>query len=566
MVYMNAITNKKVFENAIRQGNLSRVQEYLSKDLESGQLAQLLNTTLPGGELPLHLAIRNNHPKITKLFLEKGADPLKRDLQRMQALDHASFSNNPLHKAHILSKTTSQDLQKVQDQMGMKVLGAETRLKNKINKYKTAPLSFFCPELGKEVYYGNLTNIDEENLNTKDENGLAPIHYAILGNRSEALLELLKKGADYKILGPNNDSLLHIAAMRTIDPRILPFLLQIGLDPNTRNENGETPLHYASIEDNLIGINTLVQAKANPEAKDSQKIAPFAFVGDFVSERDPLNVSFSDFLFPTLALSPFIIPMLTKNAWISPQLASNFATILPSIQNYAPKLFVGYAIFGMFTPSPPKERTGIHASGSLLDLGAVLAQVFLSSYLPPWARTGVALWNQYAILRNVTSGLQTCYQNTGYRNPAKIGAKALIHSISVSNCLQQIPRIIQSYFTDLAVGDFLKSFKAYQTNVKLDPTCETQTCKDLKKKTGESLFEYYKKLEKKPEDIKDATAETDLWSEVKKLKNFNQKELKNLYNTWILSVHPDKHGSEDIFNAGTNIKNCLNLKFKGKSC
>ncbi|MBX9923106.1 MAG: ankyrin repeat domain-containing protein [Rhabdochlamydiaceae bacterium] len=562
---MNTISLQKDFEKAISQGNVSLVQKSLSQGCT-------LDKLLPSGELPLNLAIRKDHPEITRLFLEKGANPLQKDIQRMQALDHASFSHNPLHKAHILSAVIrSNDLQKIQRQMQNKVQGSDAKLKNKINIYKTAGISFFTPPLGKEIYQGNLQNINKDNINRIDSNGLAPIHYAILGNQIHAVGELIALGADRTIPGPDGDSLLHIASMRNINPAILRMLLDVEsglmLNPNAKNAKGQTPMHYASIEDNLIAIRLLTLAGGNSSITDSQGAAPFAFIGAFVSDRDPLKLHLNDFLYPAIIGSALLLPIAIQNGWLSLESANQTAQTLMTIQTYLPKAmlaYVGLQIFGLqsISPSPPQERTGIYSNPSLLDLASFVTQTLFSSYLPSWAKTGLTLYNTYSILRNTGQGFQTCYQNLGYRNPLKIGIKALLHSISVTPYLLTVQQTASSYFQKKALENTLKEVPEALSAYKKNPKSA-----DLKTKAGKNLFEYYTQLRKKPEDIKIESAELELWPSVEK--DLTKKDLKTLWRGWSLINHPDKNkleGADAVFKAAQNINECLELKLDGDSC
>lgn len=434
---MNSVSEQKNFEKAIYQGSTELAKKSLSQGCN-------LSTPLPGGELPLHLAIRRNHPELTKLFLDKGANPTQKDLQRMQAIDHASFSNNPLHKAHILSFVTGHDVQKTQKQMQNNLLGADTKLKNKINRYKTAGLSLFSPILGKTVYQGNLREINKNNINTLDANGLAPIHYAILGNQVETFAKLIALGADIKILGPDQDSLLHFASLRNTHTDILKILLRFGLDPNAKNAQGQTPLHYASIEDNLAAIFILVKGgKANTDLVDSQGKTPFSLVGSFVTDRDPLKISSQDLFNPLLLSSMLLLPFALQKDWISPE---GMNTTILAAQQYLPKAIIGYIGYQLFFPGPPQERTGIYSDGAIWEVLPFMAQMFFSDQLPSWCKTGLTIWNSYKLLRHMQQGLQTCYQNIGYRNPLQIGMKAFAHSFSLAPLTMQIAELIRPYY------------------------------------------------------------------------------------------------------------------------
>jgi ankyrin repeat protein len=560
-MHINSTAQQKEFEKAILKGDIHLVNQSLSNGCS-------LDKPLPSGELPLHLAVRSNQPRLTELFINRGANPLQRDIQRMQALDHASLSSNPLHKALILGLATdNRDVSKIQRQMQCKLHDSDTKLKNKINFYKTVGLSPFSPPLGKAVFQGNLLNINRNNINQLDSKGLAPIHYAILGNQVGAIQELIALGADLKILGPDQDSLLHIASMRNINPAILQLLLGMGLDPNAKNDQKQNPLHFAAIEDNLIAIRLLSQAGAISSLSDAQGVTPFALVGSFVSDRDPLKLSLSDFLYPALIGSVLLAPIALQNGWIHPETLLNTSNIVQTVNTYLPKALLAYAGVQMFLPSPPQERTGIYSNGSLLDLGAFIALTLFPDALPTWCKTGLTIWNTYKILRNTQQGLQTCYQNIGYRNPIKIGTKALLHSLSITPTLIMIQQNISSYFQNKSLEYLLKEVSESLAAYKKSPDSN-----ESKRKAAENLFEYYAKLGKKPNDIKGNSAETDLWANIQK--DLTEQDLKKLWRAWSLTKHPDKikdrrtviDDDNSIFAAGNTIHECLVEKLKGSFC
>lgn len=568
-MHMTSKIQQKEFEKAILQGDIQLVNQSLLNGCP-------LNKPLPSGELPLHLAIRSNQAKLTELFIDRGANPLQKDIQRMQALDHASFSKNPLHKALILRLATDdRDLSKIQRQMQCKLQGSDAKLKNKLNFYKTVGLSLFTPPLGRAVFRGNLLNINRNNINELDSKGLAPIHYAILGNQAAAIQELIALGADLNISGPDQDSLLHIASMRNINPGILQLLLNaeksVGLNPNAKNALGQRPLHFASIEDNLIAIRLLTQAGAISSLSDAQGVTPFALVGSFVSDRDPLKLSLYDFLYPAIIGWGMLEPIVKQNGWLDLDTITNTSKIVETVIAHLPKVFLAHIGLQMFLPSPPQEQTGIYSNGSLLDFGAFIALNLFPDFLPTWCKTGLNIWSTYKILRNTVQGLQTCYQNVGYRNPVKIGTKALLHSLSITPALIAIQKYASSYFQNKSLEYMLKEVPESLSAYKKSPKVES-----LKRNAGENLFEYYTKLGKKPTDIKENSAETDLWPSIKN--DLTTKDLRLLWRAWTLTAHPDKVapiGStpEDLriaaqnrFTAGSAIYECLQEKLDGKFC
>ena len=66
---------------------------------------------------------------------------------------------------------------------------------------------------------------------------------------------------------PNGYTFLHRAAQFSSSPTVLSILLDAGFDPNAKNDDGWTPLHYAAFNDNAIVSSVLLEAGAEPNAR-----------------------------------------------------------------------------------------------------------------------------------------------------------------------------------------------------------------------------------------------------------------------------------------------------------
>ena len=80
------------------------------------------------------------------------------------------------------------------------------------------------------------------NYNIRRNDGLAPIHYAVINSYTGLIEFLLEKNIDIDIKSTSGASALH-EAVRNGDINIIIMLLENGADVNARDAKGNTPLH-----------------------------------------------------------------------------------------------------------------------------------------------------------------------------------------------------------------------------------------------------------------------------------------------------------------------------------
>ena len=95
------------------------------------------------------------------------------------------------------------------------------------------------------------------------ENSRPPLEQAILRNKTDIAILLLKSGADPNTTNASKRTPLHIAIDRN-NPQAVQALLDAGADPNVRDQAGWTPLHHAAAKNQLESAQKLLAAKADP--------------------------------------------------------------------------------------------------------------------------------------------------------------------------------------------------------------------------------------------------------------------------------------------------------------
>jgi ankyrin repeat protein len=172
-------------------------------------------------QTPLHLAVINKQREVFELLLEKGAEVNTRNLD----------GNTPLHAAVTRDHALSEAL------------------------------------------------IDAgANVRTPDEFGFKPLHLALLANKFETADLLLERGASIEhdftwTTWSNteyNESSLHQFTDNN-NLKAIEFLVDKGVDVNTRNKHGYTPLHWAAWKGNIETANVLLAkgADINIQANDN---------------------------------------------------------------------------------------------------------------------------------------------------------------------------------------------------------------------------------------------------------------------------------------------------------
>ena len=137
-------------------------------------------------------------------------------------------------------------------------------------------------DLNKEIFeviengdYHTLINLLEKgiNINILDDNGNTALH---LASTPEIVKLLLDKGANPEARNNQNDTPLIFASFND-NTESVKLLLEKGADPNAQNSNGNTPLIFASSNDNTESVKLLLEKGANPEARNNQNDTPLIF-------------------------------------------------------------------------------------------------------------------------------------------------------------------------------------------------------------------------------------------------------------------------------------------------
>lgn len=145
-------------------------------------------------------------------------------------------------------------------------------LKDTFNGF--TPLHFAVRDRHVDVIDTLLTN--NANVNTQDNNGNTPLHCAAKKSCHWIVEQLLNAKADNSIKGYYQESPLHSAVKKIREGSRLEdqvktvlLLLKSGIDVNSTDEFGKTPLHNVAESGNVAMINLLLDKNANPHVQEN---------------------------------------------------------------------------------------------------------------------------------------------------------------------------------------------------------------------------------------------------------------------------------------------------------
>lgn len=246
--------------------NLEKVAEIL---LELGGDAKVRNVD---SYTPLHYAAQNNNVKLAEMLIQYGADTsVKTDQEELTPL-HVAARSGSLHAAQVLLDH-GVDLE-VTDSLGR------------------TPLAV-AADRGRCSIVQSLTQ-HGSNVHGEDNYGKTPLIHAVESLRCEGyepitlVQTLLENGSSVNATDRHGRSALHYlhfptdVSGRWLPPQIPPhgmrefcdILVRFGASITLRDENRETPLHFAASSDTIVGTEWLLQQGADVGALDVENRTP----------------------------------------------------------------------------------------------------------------------------------------------------------------------------------------------------------------------------------------------------------------------------------------------------
>ncbi len=110
-------------------------------------------------------------------------------------------------------------------------------------------------------------------LNDKDFNGFAPVHWASRNGKVDTLDVLVEAKADIETPANNGLRPLHLAC-NTIRELLVKRLIALKADVNAPDDLGNTPLHWAARRGVNLTVLPLLEAKADLEGRNAAGMTP----------------------------------------------------------------------------------------------------------------------------------------------------------------------------------------------------------------------------------------------------------------------------------------------------
>jgi len=173
--------------------------------------------------------------------------------------------------------------------------GADITITSHFNGTTLSPLSlalYKSPEI-LNALLNTEQQVDISHSNLRDNTGNTLLHVLVLKDKSEYILELLRKRnitIDINAANNNGDTPLHLAVSKD-NKELIVVLISAGANINAANNNGYTPLHLAVSKDNKELIVVFISAGANINAANKNGDTPLHLaLKGYTSDEINMNI------------------------------------------------------------------------------------------------------------------------------------------------------------------------------------------------------------------------------------------------------------------------------------
>ena len=104
-------------------------------------------------------------------------------------------------------------------------------------------------------------------VNTQDNEGNTPLHFAVLKDNNNIIIELLGHKPRLDLVNNLGQTSLDVAIINNLND-VIPLLIKAGAKINSFNRDGMTPLHIAAINNNVQALLLLLDASTLIDVQD----------------------------------------------------------------------------------------------------------------------------------------------------------------------------------------------------------------------------------------------------------------------------------------------------------
>ncbi len=237
-----SVLEAQTIHTAAETGDLALVKQLLEKNPE------LVNDNSgKEGRFPLHCAIRGSQPEIALYLIENGADANAKDENNSSVLFYASYYR----------------MEEVVRQLVTR--GAD--LKNDKSASGVTPFHYTARRASEEVL--ELMIEHGADVNALTRSGIPPLYYSISAGNYLNTKFLFENGANIdRNFRARGQGLMHIAG-RNGGPDLLELLISKDIDPDSKDEYGQSALNYAIKRNNTKIVDFLTSNLSNINETDS---------------------------------------------------------------------------------------------------------------------------------------------------------------------------------------------------------------------------------------------------------------------------------------------------------
>jgi len=272
----NELTPAHILMSAAQSGDLERLTHIIEDGADmylEGYHGDDISDDYRG-RTPLHIASQYGHDNVVSFLLEKGANPFATTSNDGRNALHIATRENKINVARLLLEQGKAHNPYDDKQVSYENIATYQGIHGKI------PLHLAAERTGPD-FVKLLIKANPEGLNTQDQQGWTPLHYAAEKGNFPNVLLLLDSGADSSIVNNDGRTPLHYAAgNRSYQTQAVAKLL-IENNPEIveiKGNHGKLPLHLAAEKGGMSTVAILLKAnKESMNAQDGKGMTPLHY-------------------------------------------------------------------------------------------------------------------------------------------------------------------------------------------------------------------------------------------------------------------------------------------------